>query len=382
MNMNQSQPIKNKIKIIIVDDSAMFRTTIKTGLATMTNIEIVGEAADAFEARDKIMELKPDVLVMDVVMPKMDGLTFLRQLMSQYPVPCVIMSGTASEKEALAAGAADFIKKPKGPAEYKTFHTLMGTKISLAAQKKVSRFGAAAKTQTEAPKVDGIMPVLSATGTTIPVGKVMPNIPTKDDISGLPIRAREGYIVALGASTGGTDALECVLKSFPDTMPPVVVVQHMPPVFTKLYSERMDKCCAITVKEAEDGDRLRQGLCIIGAGGLQMEVKKDARGYYIKCYAGEKVSGHCPSVDVLFSSVAEAAGNKSIGALMTGMGADGAKGLLKMHDKGAYTIGQDKETCIVYGMPMEAYKLGACSEQQPLANIGKALCRHLTDGWR
>lgn len=382
MNINQSQPIKNKIKIIIVDDSAMFRTTIKTGLATMANIEIVGEAADAFEARDKIMELRPDVLVMDVVMPKMDGLTFLRQLMGQYPVPCVIMSGTASEKEALAAGAADFIKKPKGPAEYKTFHTLMGTKITLASQKKVSRFSAAAKTQADAPKVDGIMPVLSTTGATIPIGKVMPNIPSKDDISGLNLRAREGYIVALGASTGGTDALECVLKSFPDTMPPVLVVQHMPPVFTKLYSERMDKCCAITVKEAEDGDRLRQGLCIIGAGGLQMEVKKDARGYYIKCYPGEKVSGHCPSVDVLFSSVAETAGNKSIGALMTGMGADGAKGLLKMHSKGAYTIGQDKESCVVYGMPMEAYKLGACSEQQPLANIGKALCRHLTDGWR
>lgn len=382
ININQSQPIKNKIKIIIVDDSAMFRTTIKTGLAAMTNIEIVGEAADAFEARDKIMELRPDVLVMDVVMPKMDGLTFLRQLMGQYPVPCVIMSGTASEKEALAAGAADFIKKPKGPAEYKTFYTLMGTKISLASQKKVSRFGAAAKPQADAPKVDGIMPVLSTTGATIPVGKVMPNIPSKEDISGLNLRSREGYIVALGASTGGTDALECVLKSFPDTMPPVLVVQHMPPVFTKLYSERMDKCCAITVKEAEDGDRLRQGLCIIGAGGLQMELKKDARGYYIKCYPGEKVSGHCPSVDVLFSSVAETAGNKSIGALMTGMGADGAKGLLKMHSKGAYTIGQDKESCVVYGMPMEAYKLGACSEQQPLANIGKALCRHLTDGWR
>ena len=377
---NVNQPPKLKIRVLIVDDSAMFRTTIKTGLATVTNIVIVGEASDAFEARDKIIELKPDVLVMDVVMPKMDGLTFLRQLMGQYPVPCIIMSGTAKEKEALAAGAADFIAKPKSPAEYRTFHSLMSTKITLAANKKVVKPLSALKPSEDA-RVDGVVPLTGLTGS-VPAGRVMPNIPTKDDIAGLPIRAREGYVVALGASTGGTDALECVLKSFPDTMPPVLVVQHMPPVFTKLYSERMNKCCTISVKEAEDGDRLRQGLCIIGAGGLQMELKKDARGYYIKCYAGEKVSGHCPSVDVLFSSVADVAGNKSIGALMTGMGADGAKGLLKMHDKGAYTIGQDKESCVVYGMPMEAYKLGACSEQQPLANIGKSLCRHLTDGWK
>lgn len=375
MNINQSPKIK--IRVLIVDDSAMFRTTVKTGLATVPNVEIVGEASDAFEARDKIIELKPDVLVMDVVMPKMDGLTFLRQLMGQYPVPCVIMSGTASEKEAIAAGAADFIVKPKSPSEYRTFHSLLSTKITLAAGKKAKKPLIASKT-TEDSRVDGVVPL----GGTIPVGKVMPNIPTKDDISGLTHRAREGYVVALGASTGGTDALECVLKSFPDTVPPILVVQHMPPVFTKLYSERMNKCCTISVKEAEDGDRLRQGLCIIGAGGLQMELKKDTRGYYIKCYKGEKVSGHCPSVDVLFSSVADAAGSKSIGALMTGMGADGAKGLLKMHNKGAYTIGQDKESCIVYGMPMEAYKLGACSEQQPLANIGKAICKHLTDGWK
>ena len=165
-------------------------------------------------------------------------------------------------------------------------------------------------------------------------------------------------------------------------MPPVLVVQHMPPVFTKMYSERLDKCCAVHVKEAQDGDRLKEGICLIAAGGYHMELKKDARGYFVKCYQGEKVSGHCPSVDVMFTSVAEVAGKKSIGAIMTGMGADGAQGLKKMHDKGAYTIGQDKETCVVYGMPMEAYKLGACSEQQPLANIGKTLCRRLTDGWK
>lgn len=378
--MNTIPRPRLKVRVLIVDDSAMFRSTIKAGLSAMPNIEVAGEAADAFEARDKVMELKPDVLVMDVVMPKMDGLTFLKQLMEQYPLPCVIMSGTASEKQALDAGAADFIVKPKSPAEYRAFHTLLGTKIVLASGKKMQKRPSAAAKLPDDERVDGIVVPLGAAAAA-KFGRVIPNIPSKDDIAGLPKRCQEGYVVALGASTGGTDALECVLKSFPDTMPPVLVVQHMPPVFTKLYSERMDKCCTIHVKEAENGDRLTPGLCLIGAGGFQMELKKDARGYYVRCYQGEKVSGHCPSVDVLFSSFAETAGKKGIGALMTGMGADGAKGLLKMRQKGAHTIGQDKESCVVYGMPMEAYKLGACSEQQPLANIGRTLCRRLTDGW-
>lgn len=371
---------KSKVRVLVVDDSTMFRRAVISALSLNDSIEIVGEASDAFEARDKIMALKPDVLVMDVVMPKMDGLTFLKQLMGQYPVPCVIISGTADEANAIAAGAADFIAKPKSPADQSMFNTLLGTKVMLAANRKGKLSLPSAKA-AKAPKIDGVAPIASPS-MAAKVGRVMPNIPTKDDISGLAQRSREGYIVALGASTGGTDALECVLRSFPDTMPPVIVVQHMPPVFTKLYSERMDKCCTIHVKEAENGDRLTQGVCLIGAGGLQMELKKDARGYYVHLYEGEKVSGHCPSVDVMFSSVADVAGEKGIGAIMTGMGADGAKGMLKMHQKGAYTIGQDKESCIVYGMPMEAYKLGACSEQQPLNNIGKTLCRRLTDGWK
>lgn len=366
-----------KVRVLIVDDSAMFRTSVVKGLESTPNIVIAGEAADAFEARDKIRELKPDVLVMDVVMPKMDGLTFLKQLMEQYPLPCILMSGTASEASALEAGAAGFLKKPRVPSEYKTFSTILGTKIILAAGKPVQK-PAALKTAAKTG-VDGVVPVMGSAGV---IGKVMPNIPSRDDIAGLPQRTREGYVVALGASTGGTDALECIIKSFPDTMPPVLVVQHMPPVFTKMYSERLDRCCAVHVKEAQDGDRLTEGVCLIAAGGYHMELKKDARGYFVKCYQGEKVSGHCPSVDVMFTSVADVAGKKAIGAIMTGMGADGAKGMKKMHDKGAYTIGQNKETCIVYGMPMEAYKLGACSEQQPLENIGKTLCRHLTDGWK
>lgn len=367
-----------KVRVLIVDDSNMFRATVIKGLESTPNVVIAGEAADAFEARDKINELKPDVLVMDVVMPKMDGLTFLKQLMEQYPLPCIIMSGTASEASAIEAGAAGFIKKPRNPSEYKTFSTILGTKIILAAGKPIQKANASG-TAAKTAGVDGVVPVQGAGAK---IGKVMPNIPSKEDIAGLPLKTREGYVVALGASTGGTDALECIIKSFPDTMPPVLVVQHMPPVFTKMYSERLDRCCAVHVKEAQDGDRLTEGVCLIAAGGYHMELKKDVRGYFVKCYQGEKVSGHCPSVDVMFTSVAEVAGKKAIGALMTGMGADGAKGLKKMHDNGAYTIGQDKDSCVVYGMPMEAFKLGACSEQQPLANIGKALCRHLTEGWK
>ena len=370
---------KLKVRVLVVDDSALFRSTLVQALSSMSNIEVVGEAADAFEARDKINELKPDVLVMDVVMPKMDGRTFLRELMEQYPLPCVMMSSTANEESALEAGAADFMMKPRSPAEFKTFSTILGTKIILAASRPVHAVSRRQTTHSE-EKVDGLIPV-SPLGTSAKPSKVTPNLPLPHEISGLTNAANNGIVVALGASTGGTDALECVLKSFPETMPPVLVVQHMPPVFTKMYSERLDKCCAITVKEAENGDRLRQGLCLIAAGSYHMELKKDAQGYYVKCYQGEKVSGHCPSVDVMFSSVAETAGKKAIGAIMTGMGADGAKGLLKMHQKGAYTIGQDKESCIVYGMPMEAYKLGACSEQQSLANIGKTLCKKITEGW-
>lgn len=370
---------KLKVRVLVVDDSALFRSTLVQALSSMTNIEVAGEAADAFEARDKINELKPDVLVMDVVMPKLDGLTFLHQLMEQYPLPCIIISGEASEESVLEAGAADFIRKPRSSAEFKTFSTILGTKIILAASRPVHAANRQQTAQTD-ENADSLVPI-APLGAAAKTSKVVPNFPTASDVAGLTRAANDGIIVALGASTGGTDALECILKTFPENMPPVLVVQHMPPVFTKMYSERLDKCCAITVKEAENGDRLRQGLCLIAAGSYHMELKKDAQGYYVKCYQGEKVSGHCPSVDVMFSSVADTAGKKAIGAIMTGMGADGAKGLLKMRQNGAYTIGQDKESCIVYGMPMEAYKLGACAEQQSLANIGKTLCRRITEGW-
>lgn len=363
-----------KVKCLVVDDSLMFRKLIETNLSASQNVEVVGMAADAFEAKDKISELNPDVLIIDIEMPKMNGAEFLKQVMEQSPKPCImITAGEMTENEVLSAGAAGFMKKPRTPAETLSFCNVLATKVILASSFKPKKTGGETV-------VDGFLQ--PAAGNRGKFGKVQPAVPSREDIAGVSMKARDGYIVAIGASTGGTDAIECVVSAFPAGMPPVVIVQHMPPVFTKMFADRLNKSSKITVREAADGDRLTQGLCLIGAGGLQLEVKRDSKGYYVKCYAGEKVSGHCPSVDVMFSSVAEAAGKKAVGAILTGMGADGAKGLLKMRAAGAYTIGQDKDSCIVYGMPMEAYKLGACCEQQSLDNIGLTVCKRLTSGWK
>lgn len=206
---------------------------------------------------------------------------------------------------------------------------------------------------------------------------------TSTTASASTINARRGKfkrsetIIALGASTGGTEALEQVIKHFPKDTPPVIIVQHMPAGFTKLYAERLNRSCHMEVKEAEDGDRLRSGLIIIGAGEHHLRLCKDARGWYVSSKPGEKVSGHCPSVDVMFDSVASVAGPQAIGAILTGMGRDGADGLLKMRQRGAFTIGQDKETCVVYGMPMEAYKIGAVEVQAPLYKIADIILNSL-----
>lgn len=366
----------NKKKLLLVDDSRLFREALAQKLSESRSITVVGTASDAFEAKDKVIELKPDVIIIDVEMPKMNGFEFVKELMAQYPMPCIMVTANSSfsETDAKKAGAADFMLKPARNNEFGTFASLIATKAIIAAGNPENY------KKKKAATVDGLTVVADTPSNVLK--KAVPVLPDKNDIPALSQRAAEGYVVALGASTGGTDALECVIKSFPDNMPPIVVVQHMPPVFTKMYAERLDKSCAVRVREAVDGDRVRPGDCIIGAGGLQLELKKDAKGYFVKCYEGAKVSGHCPSVDVLFNSVAEASGAKTVAALLTGMGADGAKGLLKIHQKGAYTIGQNKESCVVYGMPMEAYKLGACSEQLPLDQIGAQLVHKLATGWK
>lgn len=336
------------VKVLIVDDSVLFRETLARLISEDKHIEVVGKAGDAYQARDMILQLHPDVVTLDAEMPKMNGIDFLKKLIPQYSIPVIIVSSSAINTfNAIDAGAVDFVKKPvvNAPSDMKAFATELKTKIMIASMAKILK-----KTQTQ-----NIVHV--------------PHIVTPS--------ARTDMVIALGASTGGTDALLEVVKNFTKDCPPVVIVQHMPPVFTKMYAERLDRICEIDVKEAENGDRLRPGLAIIGAGEYHLRLAKDANGYYVTSKKGDKVSGHCPSVDVLFNSVAEVAKDKAIGAILTGMGADGAKGILAMKKAGAYTIGQNKETCVVYGMPMVAYNIGGVCEQAPLDKIADVIYKKL-----
>lgn len=342
---------RKTIRALIVDDSVLFRETLSK-LLDGNGIEVAGTAGDAYEARDKILQLHPDVVTLDIEMPKMSGIDFLKKVIPQYPVPVVVVSSSAiSAFDALDAGAVDYVKKPavKSPADMKKFAEELRAKVIISSAAKVLRPGIHKKRDVipAAPK----------------------NIP--------PCGGGKDIIIALGASTGGTDALQTVMENLPADSPPIVVVQHMPSGFTKMYADRMNRVCPMEVCEAEDGIRLRRGLAVIGAGEFHLRLKKDAGGYYVSSKRGDKVSGHCPSVDVLFQSVAEVAKADAIGAILTGMGGDGAKGLLAMRKAGAYTIGQNKETCVVYGMPMVAFNIGAVCEQAPLDKISEIIYNRL-----
>lgn len=345
--------LQKKIKLLIVDDSVFFRETLAKFFNGDKVIEVVGKAGDPYEARDMIVQLRPDVLTLDVEMPKMNGIQFLRKLIPQYPVPTVIVSSAPIKAfDALDAGAVDYVKKAmiKSPQDMNVFAADLRNKVITASQAKVIQKKAA------------------------PLGGVAALAPT---ISPAQAARSANKVIAIGASTGGTDALQVVLTKMPANSPPIVIVQHMPPVFTKMFAERLDKLCKIRIKEAENGDRLQPGLALLAPGELQMKLMKDSRGYYVKVLQDEKMSGHRPSVDYLFKSVAELVGKDAIGALLTGMGADGADGMVAMKQRGAYTIGQDKETCVVYGMPMCAYQRGGCSIQAPLDKISGIICKQL-----
>lgn len=357
-----------KIKVLVVDDSVFFRTTLERELAKAPNIEVVGTACDPYDARDKILSLEPDVLTLDVEMPRMDGIKFLTRLIPQYPIPVVVVSSAnVSVFDAVNAGAVDFMAKPFPGEDMTEFITKLCMKINVAATATVK----------SGTPVTANVP----SGQPVRHSDIAPSV--RGGFSAAPSRVSMGVsnrknLIALGASTGGTDALERVLLDLPADCPPIVIVQHMPPVFTKMYAERLDRNCKMKVKEAEDGDRLVRGLCLVAEGDKHMRLQRDSRGYFVSCAHGEKVSGHCPSVDVLFDSVAEVAGKDAVAAILTGMGADGARGMKKMRDRGAYTIGQNRETCVVYGMPMEAYEMGGVCEQQPLNRIGDAILRQCT----
>lgn len=352
----------NKIRVFVVDDSIFFRQTLINHLKTRNNIEVIGFAASAFEARTKIPAMKPDVVTMDVEMPGLSGIDFLKELLPKYPVPVILVSSlNLSVFDALAAGAVDFVQKPDMSKNYSVtnFFSVLDSKIYIASRAKVN-----VKTQSGRPQ--GGSGAASAGG----VAAVFS--------SNLSQLIQTNMLIAIGASTGGTEATLEVLQRLPADMPGIVVTQHMPEGFTKMYAERLNRICKLEVKEAENGDRVRKGLVLIAPGGpLQMRVEKDLKGYYVSCQPGEKVNGHHPAVDVLFSSVAKKVGKNAVGIIMTGMGRDGANGLLEMRNAGAFTIGQDKESCVVYGMPMVAYEMGGVCIQASCTNISNVLLNQL-----
>ena len=340
--------LESKIKLLIVDDSILFRETLAKFFVNDNLIEVIGKASDPYEARDKIMELRPDVITLDVEMPKMNGIQFLKKLIPQCPIPTVIVSSAPIMAfDALDAGAVDYVKKPtiKTPKDMEAFAADIRGKVITASQAKVIQKRSSAMRE--------------------------------DALTQTSISNNKDTIIAIGASTGGTDALQTVLTALPGNMPPIVIVQHMPPGFTKMFADRLNKICAVEIREAKDGDRLHQGLALIAPGDFHMSLHKDTQGYFVKIDTGEKVSSHRPSVDYLFNTVAKVAGKNAIGVILTGMGSDGADGMVKMKNQGAYTIGQDKETCVVYGMPMTAYMRGGVTIQAPLDKISSLICKRL-----
>jgi len=344
----------NKTRVLIVDDSIFFRKFLSDRLSEYPNIEIAGQAINALDAKSAIPRLKPDVVTLDIEMPGMSGIELLTYLMSTTPVPVLIVSAAnMSVFDALSAGAVDCVKKPdvNSPESGAKFIKELASKIEVARRAHLRK-----TLPTAAPPV----PALSS---------------MRVSLSGL--LASKQVVIAIGASTGGTEATLVVLKELPKNTPGTVIVQHMPPGFTKMYADRLNSICQMEVREAKDGDRVEQGVALIAPGDRQMQLVRAGAQYTVKCAPGEKVSGHCPSVDVLFHSVAQAAGKDAVGIIMTGMGKDGADGLLAMRKAGAYTIGQDEESCIVYGMPMVAYNIGAVMKQTSCENISNVLKSHL-----
>lgn len=354
----------NKIKVMIVDDSAVVRQVLTGSLSGHNGIEVIGAAADPLFALERMNRNWPDVIVLDVEMPRMDGISFLKKLMAEHPTPVVICStltekGAATTMEALAAGAVAIVTKPQGNLRQFLVEATeeLVSAIKAASQARLKRMpgSASAPAPALAPKLtaDAILPAGGPAAMT---------------------RTTE-RIVALGTSTGGTQALEVVLRQLPVDCPGIVIVQHMPEKFTAAFAARLDALCQIEVREARHGDRVIPGRALIAPGGRHMLLKRNGAQYVVDIVDGPPVSRHKPSVDVLFRSAARAAGANATGIIMTGMGDDGARGLREMYEAGAYTLGQDEATCVVYGMPKEARKLDAVHREIPLEQIPAYILR-------
>ena len=346
------------IRVLVVDDSALVRKVLSEELSRFPDIEVVATAPDPYVARDKIIAEQPDVITLDVEMPRMDGLSFLEKLMRHHPVPVVIVSSMTPEHSeaairALALGAVEIVCKPGSAYSVPEVGARLVQAIRAAAAARVAlppvRVGSDARDRT---------PAISQ--------------------SSLATLRTTNRILAIGASTGGTRAIESVLTSLPATAPGTVIVQHMPEGFTRSFAQRLDGCCAMEVREATDGDVLSRGMALIAPGNRHMIVQRSGAQLLVRLKDGPPVYHQRPSVDVLFQSVARTAGRNAVGVILTGMGSDGAKGLRMMRDAGAWTIAQDEESCVVFGMPKEAIDLGAVCEVRSLSHIAPAAMNALT----
>ncbi len=346
--------MNKKIKVLIVDDSALVRDILEKGLSSDPVLDVVGTAPDVYVARDMIISKKPDVMTLDIEMPRMDGIEFLRRLMPQYPLPVVVVSsltqrGKTITMHALEAGAIDFVPKPTSDVARGLAGMMMElrTKIKIASTANVSHW--------KNIKYDRLQKA---------------SIPKTTSLA-----ESTDKVIAIGASTGGTEALKVIINALPPSIPGIVVVQHMPAGFTKTFADRLHETSMLQVKEAEEGDRIMTGRCLIAPGNYHMEIERSGGYYKVKLNQMEKVNGHRPSANVLMHSVAKFAASNAYGIIMTGMGSDGAKGLLAMKEAGAKTFGQNEETCVVYGMPKAAFDLNAVDVELPLQDIAKNLIR-------
>lgn len=338
-----------------MDDSALVRSILSRGLAADRDIEVVASAADPYQARDAIVAHRPDVLTLDVEMPRMDGLQFLRKLMPQYPLPVIMVSsltqqGSRITLDALAAGAVDFVLKPSSnvASGLEGMLTEIRDKVKMAAAVDVSRF----RNRPVAPR-------------------------ESEEVTALPQTTDK--LIAIGASTGGTEAIRRIVAALPSHTPGIVIVQHMPAGFTRMFAERLDATSAMSVREARSGDRVMIGQVLIAPGDFHMQVMRSGGEYRVVCRQGARVCGHRPSVDVLFRSVAKHVGPNAIGAMLTGMGADGADAMVKLRESGARTVAQDEATSVVFGMPREAYERGGAERLSALDAIPDVFKRYLEE---
>jgi two-component system chemotaxis response regulator CheB len=342
--------MSNQTRVLVVDDSALVRSLLKKIIDSTTDLSVVGTASDPYDAWKKVKELEPDVMTLDVEMPRMDGLSFLERLMHLHPMPVLMVSslteeGCATTLKALELGAIDFVNKPKID---------VNQGLQELGQELLQKLRIAARA-----RVQPITPRHRTTSAT----RVAPRAMLKTTLK----------VVAIGASTGGTEALKDVLIQLPPDSPPIAVVQHMPPGFTKSFAARLDSLCSVRVREACDGDRLMAGHVLIAPGDFHMSLTRSGATYAVRVTSSAPVNRHRPSVDVLFQSFAQFAGSNSVGVILTGMGNDGAQGLKQMRDQGAMTIAQDEHTCVVYGMPKEAVDLGAVQRVAPISRIAEEL---------